>query len=345
MFISQQERTFISWCIQRWQNFCKTTKGRVVPRGDNAKDDTGGYLVFAEHGSSASHMTAAKVLGIAVSVQPAQNEWLCQTVKISIDGKLDILDNCDDTVVHLELNLNCHPLAGVLWERQLVDSFSSRMEISSMLGVSLLSRSSTPFCLCMSTVLKWLDEKNVWHPWRKMDGKRSTWKIPCRCLGQFHVVVTQREATGHCDFIRAKSNLFAKVISAETDVLPDKNAHEKQWVCCLELRHEKVTLNIVERCCGLAKHTIAQLQRMATPCLDDIQFAKDDFGIVGAFGKVCVQFVSTCVKFARIWRPDLLWTANVPARAATKWKRAKRLALLISNIHVQKMQTILACSR
>ena len=39
-----------------------TSKGRSVLRGDNVKDDTGGYAVFAEEGASASHVTAVKVL-------------------------------------------------------------------------------------------------------------------------------------------------------------------------------------------------------------------------------------------------------------------------------------------
>ena len=39
-------------------------KGRVVPRGDNVKDESGPYAVFTEQGSSASQMTAAKVMDI-----------------------------------------------------------------------------------------------------------------------------------------------------------------------------------------------------------------------------------------------------------------------------------------
>ena len=39
-------------------------KGRVVLRGDIAKDDSGSYAVFAENGSSASQITAAKVMDI-----------------------------------------------------------------------------------------------------------------------------------------------------------------------------------------------------------------------------------------------------------------------------------------
>ena len=39
-------------------------KGRVVFRGDVVKDDSGSYAVFTEQGSSASQMTAAKVMDI-----------------------------------------------------------------------------------------------------------------------------------------------------------------------------------------------------------------------------------------------------------------------------------------
>ena len=42
----------------------KKHKGRVVIRGDIVKDDTGAYAVFAEQGSSASQMTAAKVMDV-----------------------------------------------------------------------------------------------------------------------------------------------------------------------------------------------------------------------------------------------------------------------------------------
>ena len=42
----------------------QTYKGRVVLRGENVKDDSGSYAVFTEQGSSASQMTAAKVMDI-----------------------------------------------------------------------------------------------------------------------------------------------------------------------------------------------------------------------------------------------------------------------------------------
>ena len=39
-------------------------KGRVVLRGDVVKDNSGSYAVFTEQGSSASQMTAAKIMDV-----------------------------------------------------------------------------------------------------------------------------------------------------------------------------------------------------------------------------------------------------------------------------------------
>ena len=39
-------------------------KGTVVLRGDGVRDDPGSFAVFTEHGSSASRMTAAKVMDV-----------------------------------------------------------------------------------------------------------------------------------------------------------------------------------------------------------------------------------------------------------------------------------------
>ena len=47
-----------------WRQNTKKYKGRVVLRGDFVKDDSGSYAVFTEQGSSASQMTAAKIMDI-----------------------------------------------------------------------------------------------------------------------------------------------------------------------------------------------------------------------------------------------------------------------------------------
>ena len=53
-------------------------KGRVVLRGDIVKDDSGSFAVFTEQGSSASQMTAAKVMHIYQGFQDVQDRQLTQ---------------------------------------------------------------------------------------------------------------------------------------------------------------------------------------------------------------------------------------------------------------------------
>ena len=56
---SRHERTSVISRIRSWSH-----QGRVVLRGDTVKDDSGSYAVFTEEGSSASQMTAAKVMDV-----------------------------------------------------------------------------------------------------------------------------------------------------------------------------------------------------------------------------------------------------------------------------------------
>ena len=119
-------------------------KGRVVLRGYIVKDDSGSYAVFTEQGSSASQMTAAKIMDIISRLpgcdgQAADAVSAYTQVKMEDAHKLlkipksecpDIWirlprhkwpkswSSMEDLVVPLERNLYGHPLAELLWERQ-----------------------------------------------------------------------------------------------------------------------------------------------------------------------------------------------------------------------------------
>ena len=119
-------------------------KGRVVLRGDIAKGDSGSYAVFKEQGSSASQMTAAKVMNVisrlpgcagqAADAVSAFTQVLmedapkllkipeseCPDIWIRLPRHkwLKSWSSMEDPVVPLERNLYGHPLAGLLWERQ-----------------------------------------------------------------------------------------------------------------------------------------------------------------------------------------------------------------------------------
>ena len=119
-------------------------KGRVVLRGDIVKDDSGSYAVFTEQGSSASQITAAKVMDI-ISRLPGcagqKADAVSAYTKVKMEDAPKLLKNpksecpdiwirpprhkwpkswssMEDPVVPLERNLYGHFLAGLVWERQ-----------------------------------------------------------------------------------------------------------------------------------------------------------------------------------------------------------------------------------
>ena len=123
-------------------NFQEYT-GRVVFRRDIVKDDSGSYAVFTEQESSASQMTAAKIMDIvsrlpgcagqaadAVSAYThVKMEDPSTLLRISKSECPDIWirlpkhkwsksSSMEDPVVPLERILYGHPLAELLWERQ-----------------------------------------------------------------------------------------------------------------------------------------------------------------------------------------------------------------------------------
>ena len=90
----------------------------------------------------------------------------------------------------------------------------------------------------------------------------------------------------------------------------------------------------VERCCEFANKTTQQY-KVATPCMDDLQFKEEENESVGELSTVCSQIVLKCLYLARIGRPDILCSVSNLARAVTKCTKScdKRLVRLISHIH------------
>ena len=144
-------------------------KGRVVLRGDNVKDNSGSYVVCTEQGSSASQMTAAKVMDI-VSRPPRCEGQAADAVSLYIEVKMEDApsfqsegvqifgfvyrntkwpkswSSMEDPVVPLERNLYGHPLASFLWERPFEEVLvGTWMGKSTELGMSVYSTKTRIF--------------------------------------------------------------------------------------------------------------------------------------------------------------------------------------------------------
>ena len=118
-------------------------KRRLVLRSDIVKDDSGSYAVFTEQGSSASQMTAAKVMDV-ISRLPGCAEQAADAMsaytQVQMEDGPSLLkipksecpdigirlprhkwpkscSSMEDPVVPLERNLYGHPLAGLLWDK------------------------------------------------------------------------------------------------------------------------------------------------------------------------------------------------------------------------------------
>ena len=79
-------------------------KGRVVLRGDIVKDDSGSYAVFTEQGSSASQMTAAKVMDI-ISRLPSCDGQAADAVSAYTQVKNE---RCTQTIENSQIGMSRH---------------------------------------------------------------------------------------------------------------------------------------------------------------------------------------------------------------------------------------------
>ena len=131
--------------MPNWRQRTKNAKVELyVLRSDIVKDDSGSYAVFTEQGSSASQMTAPKVMDIISRLprcagQAADAVSAYTQLKVEDAPKLLKIpksefpgiwirlprhkwpkswSSMEDPVVPLERNLYGHLLAGLLWERQ-----------------------------------------------------------------------------------------------------------------------------------------------------------------------------------------------------------------------------------
>ena len=158
-------------------------------RGDIVKDDSGSYAVFTELGSSASQMTAAKVMDIISRLpgcagQAADAISNCTQVKMEDAPSLvqipksecpDIWirlpkhkwpkswSSMEDPVIPLKRNMYGHPLAGPYWGRQFEKVLFENTVVEKVPSweCMFVNREKNYSCLCMWTKKKtgWKDTK------------------------------------------------------------------------------------------------------------------------------------------------------------------------------------------
>ena len=332
-------------------------KGRVVLRGDIVKDNSGSYAVFTEQGSSASQMTAAKIMDIISRLlgcdgQAADAISAYTQVKMEDAHKLlkipksecpDIWirlprhkwpkswSSMEDPVVPLERDLYGHPLAGLLWERQFEKILLKHgWEKIPNWECLFVHREKGLFLSVYVDDIKLAGKKQDLDPMWKVLNKEVDLGEPTSFLDHVYLGCTQRQCETSKDIVDNYRTMFDSRISAGgVEKLPyPQNLRISSWSHDMAGHAKKC----VERYCELANKTTQQLYKVSTPCIDDHHFKEEETKSVGELSNTCSQTVLECLYLARIGRPDILWSVNKLARYITKWTKAcdKRLNRLIS---------------
>ena len=346
----------------------KKYKGRVVLRGDIVKDDSGSYAVFTEQGSSASQMTAAKIMDI-ISRLPGCDGEAADAVSAYTEVKMEdahkllkipksecpdiwirlprhkwpkSFSSMEDPVVPLERNLYCHPLAGLLWERQFEKILLKHgWEKIPNWECLFVHREKGLFLSVYVDDIKLAGKKQNLDPVWKVLNKEVDLGEPTSFLEHVYLGCTQRQCEVSQDIVDNYRTMFESRISAGgAEKLPfPQNLRISSWSYDMAGHAKKC----VERYCELANKTTQQLYKVSTPCIDDHHFKEEEMKSVGELSHVCSQIVLKCLYLARIGRPDILWSVNKLARSITKWTKAcdKRLNIILVNTNNIVMWEIL----
>ena len=223
-------------------------KGRVELRGDIVKDDSGSYAVFTEQGSSASQMTAAKVMDI-ISRQPGCARQAADAVSAYTQVKMEdaptlftrYLDSSFKTQM---ANIMVHyGRPSCSWTEFVRSSFGRTMMGTAIRGSSTEIRlGKIPNWECL--FVNW--EKGLFLSVCvddiKLAGKKQnigpTWKIlmkdfdlgePTSSLNHVYLGCTQRECQISKNIVDNYRSMFESRISAgtTTEKLSETNATGK----------------------------------------------------------------------------------------------------------------------
>ena len=257
-------------------------KGRVVFRCDIVKDDSGSNAVFSEQGSSASQMTAAKVMDI-ISRLPGCDGQAADAVSAHTQVKMEDAhklkkkiqnrsvqtfgfvyqhkwpkswSSMEGPVVLLERNLYGHPLAGLLWERQFEKILSKHgWEKIPKLECLFVHREKGLFLSVYVDDIKLAGKKQHLDPMWKVLNKEADLGEPTSFLDHVYLGCTQRQCQISKDIADNYRTMFESRISAVgAEKLPfPQNLRISSWSYDMEGHAKKC----VERYCELATRQLS----------------------------------------------------------------------------------------
>ena len=314
-------------------------EGRVVLRGDFVKDNSGSCAVFTEQGSSASQMTAAKIMDIISRLpgcdgQAADAVSAWTQVKIEDAPKLLKIpkserpdtwirlprhkwpksrSSVEDLVVPLERNLYGHPLAGLLWERQfekiLLKHGWGKIPNWECLFVH---REKGLFLSVYVDDIKLAGKKQNIDPMWKVLHKEVDLGEPTSFLDHKNLCCTQRQCEISKDIVDNYRAMFeSRISTGGAEKLPfPQNLRISSWPSNMAGHAKKCVNDIV----SWQKRTTQKLYKGSTPCIDDHQpFQRR----VETRGRIVLRTLSNCSGMLKLGTCWTTWYSMVGEQTCT----------------------------
>ena len=348
--------------MPNWRQSTKNTKVELYSEA-TLKNDSGSCAVFTEQGSSASQMTAAKVMDIisrlpgcagtsswcSICLYPGNNGGCTQIIAKFQNRNVQTfgfvyhdtsgpksLSSMEDPVVPLERNLYGHLLVGLfvgkaIWENPIAAPFGRRFPIGNAYSYTVKKKGGWKETKHWSDVestqqRSWFGRTNIFL-WSCIPGMYSTtmWNKQRYCWQlQNHVWITHFRGENWKNYHARKIFVFLRGPTI--------------W----KVMPRSVWRDIVSWQTGRLNNSTKYLHH----ALMTITSKRKNWNLLENCQKVCSHLVLKCLYLARIGRPDILWSANKLARSITNWTKAcdKRLNRLISYIqHTCEYKQLLSC--
>ena len=264
--------------MPNWRQSTKSRKVELYSEATLKKDDSGSYAVFTEQGSSASQMTAAKVMDIISRLpgcagQAADAVSAYTQVKMEDAHKLFKVpqSECPDLGIRLrrhkmakvmgkhwrprcsswEIYTDTHPLVSCEKDGSKNLYWNLDREKRTELGMLLCSQKTTTISFQYTwMILTWLERRRIWLWCGRKLMQNVDFDETISFLDYVYLECTQRECK-------------------QNEIIIGKNLTQRPWRG--PTTWKDTLKKCVERYCELANKKTEQLHKVSSPCLDDHQ--------------------------------------------------------------------------
>ena len=284
------------------------------------KDDSGSSAVLHEQESSASQMTAAKMLDVIARL-PGCAEQAGHAVSAYTQVKVEVANIFKFLLFLWEGIYSDTFLAGLLCERQFEKVLSENGWQKAPAWESLfVRRQRWIFLSVYGDDTKMAGKKQNLEPMRQRLMQQVDLEKPTQVLDQVYLGCTQRDCKLNKKLVDERTQMFESLTSAGTKENMPGSGESSEKIAALFYDMEGLSKKCVERYCDLANRNLEQIHKVYTPCIDDHQFKKkEELQTVGELPNVCSRMFLKCLYLSRIGRPDVRWSVNKLARPVRKW--------------------------